>query len=438
MIDTPRQLHLNLVLLADGAHVAGWRHNKSPDSFTDIDHFVELARIAERGTFDALFRGDNHGAIHSEHGRRNWHALEPVSLLAAISQRTERIGLIGTRSAIFGTPFEVARQFASLDHITAGRAGWNIVTSWAPETATAFGVGAEPDEEERYRWAGEFVEAVLRLWESLDPDAVVADLATGRFLDETKVREVDVRGRYFSVRATLGSPRTPQGRPVLFQAGASSRHRQYAARWADGLFTVQRTLAGARSFYADVKALAAGYGRRPEDVLVLPGLEVTVGSTEQEARARRDGLNELYGMEHLVEKLAERLFIPPDLLKLDAPLPYEQVESFTPPSRARPFRDQVLAHARARNLTVRELIADNPGGHLSIVGSPERIADHLQTWFVERSADGFNIFVDTAPEGLELFVDHVVPILRRRGIFRHEYPGRTLRDILGVGTPGPA
>jgi FMN-dependent oxidoreductase (nitrilotriacetate monooxygenase family) len=429
-----RQLHLNANVIPSGRHSAAWRLQANPRSVIDLDGFLEIARIAERGTFDAVFFAD-HSALDSTARDRPWQALDPALLLTAMAAVTERIGLVATASTTFEHPFHVARRFASLDHISKGRAAWNIVTTQHSEAAANFGLPELPPHADRYQRAEEFVEVAVKLWDSWDDDALVADAGTGVYADLDRVHPIEHRGYSFSVHGPLNVHRSPQGRPVLVQAGASDASQRLGSRWADALFTVQRTFAEAQGFYANVKALAAGFGRDPDGLVVLPGLYPVIGSTEAEATARKAEMDALLDFDEERVKLAERFGIDADRLRLDRPFPSDILDHVSK-HVSRGFVENIVREANRENLTVRQVLGRNPhGGHRIIVGAPEQIADDMETWFRGRAADGFNLNMDAYPSGLELFVDHVVPELRRRGLFRHAYNGTTLRDHLGLPHP---
>ncbi len=436
-----RQRHLNPNVIPTGRHNAAWRlqsdrHSSSPPSVVDVAAFRNIARIAERGTFDAVFFAD-HSALDDTAKERPWQSLDPALLLTAMAAVTERIGLVATASTTFEHPFHVARRFASLDHVSGGRAAWNIVTTQHGNTAGNFGLASLPGAAERFRRAEEFVEVVVKLWDSWDDDAVVADAANGVHVDFSRVRTIEHAGEAFSVRGPLNVPRSPQGRPVLFAAGDSEASQRLGARWADAFFTVQRTLAEAQQFYAAIKSFAAGFGRDPEQLAILPGLYPVVGSTEAEAKARKNEMDALLDLAAEKDKLAERFGIASGRLDLDRPFPADILDHISP-HVSRGFLENVVREADRDSLTVQQMLGRNPqGGHRLIVGTPEQIADNIETWFRGRAADGFNLNMDAYPSGLELFVDHVVPELRRRGLFRHDYTGPTLRDHLGLARPYP-
>lgn len=432
---SPKSIRLGVNVLASGRHDAAWKTLPDPETLsTDIDTFIRIARIAERGKLDALFLADGPGGLVEEAWQRPWRALDPLALHAAVSQVTERIGLVVTTSTIFGHPYVVARQIASLDHISKGRAAWNIITSQNGVALAAFGFERGFDQQERYRRAGEFAEIVTGLWDSLPAEAIVADLERHVFVDQTRLRPISVKGRHFASAGCLSAPVGPQGRPVIFQAGQSEESKAYGARWADALFTGQRTFEGARTFYTDVKGLARGFGRDPSQLLVMPGLFPILGSTEAEARRRRDDLDALLDQDFLREELARHLGIDPEDLALDEPLPYARIEaSDAVPIASRWVRRQILSESRKHGYTTRQAMLSNiTGGHRMIVGTPEQIADDILTWVDGDACDGFNLNIDIQTSGLEDIVDHLIPILQKAGRYRTEYAGRTLRDHLGL------
>ena len=431
-----RQLHLNAFLMSTGHHEASWRLPESnPFAATDVAHYAELARIAERGTFDSLFLADS-PQLTGDVGRRPLGVLEPLTLLTALVAVTDRIGLIATASTSYNSPYNLARRFASLDHVSGGRAGWNIVTTATLEAARNFGLDDLPDHASRYARAQEFVEVTQKLWDSWEDDVVVADKQGGLWGDRSKIHPPAHRGDYFSVEGALNIPRSPQGYPLLVQAGSSEDGKTLAARFAEAVFTAQQTFAEARNFYTDLKARAVAFGRDPDTVKILPGIVPVIGSTEAEAAAKDRELDEAIVEEYAHEQLAKTLRIPLDRLALDKPLPDDLLpEDAIEGAKSR--YTLVVELARREQLTVRQLIGRLGGGrgHRTFTGTPEQVADTIEDWFRSRVADGFNIMAPVLPSGLELFVDHVVPILRTRGLFRTEYTADTLRGHYGLPRP---
>jgi len=435
MITAARQIRLNLNLQTAGRHDAAWKTQENTDHLAaDADWYVRVAQLAEKGKLDAIFLADGHGSLGGESVRRPWRGLDPTVLLAAIAQKTERIGLVSTVHAIYGHPFSVARTIASLDHVSKGRAAWNIITSQNPPTLEALGVQEPLDPDTRYRKAEEFVEIVTGLWDSLPQSAIVDDREQDLYIDTSQTHPVDYKGEFYTTKAVLPLPGGHAGRPVLFQAGASDRSRAFGGKWADALFTGQRTKELARSFSAHVKAIASSHGRDPDKLVVLPGLFVILGGTEAAAQQRKDQLDALLDAEYLKERLADQLGLPVSDLMLDAELPYDKLaaSSAADTLQAR-HREQLTTEARTRHLTVRQLLFNNlSGGHRVIVGTPEQVADDIIDWVDSGASDGFNINIDVQTEGLEQFIDGVVGELQHRGRFRRNYEYETLRENLGV------
>jgi FMN-dependent oxidoreductase (nitrilotriacetate monooxygenase family) len=434
---TARQLHLNAFLMNTGHHEASWRLPESdPYASVDVAHYRELARTAERGTFDSLFLADGPVLFNSV-GQRPSGTLEPLTLLTALAGATEHIGLIATASTSYNLPYNLARTFASLDHISGGRAGWNIVTTAGAEAARNFGLDAEPAHATRYQRAAEFLEVAFKLWDSWEDDLIVADKAAGVWGDTAKLHPAGHRGEHFRVEGALNVPRSPQGYPLLVQAGSSEDGKRFAARYAEAVFTAQQTLGDAQAFYADVKARTRLAGRDPEGIKILPGIVPVIGDTEAEARRREAELEDHIVYEHGLRHLAHLLHLEPDALDLDRGLPADlPTEDAIEGAKSR--YTLVVELARRESLTVRELIGRLGGGrgHRTFTGTPEQVADAIQEWFGAGAADGFNIMPPVLPSGLELFVDHVVPILRSRGLLRTGYtPGQTLRERYGLPRP---
>ncbi|GAB5095549.1 LLM class flavin-dependent oxidoreductase [Caballeronia sp. HLA56] len=428
-----RQLHLNTNITGVGRHPAGWRTLDNPRAIIDFKFFREIATTAERGKLDAVFLSD--ALALRNHAEGPQQSFEPTVLLTALAGATEHVGLIGTASTTFNDPFNLARRFASVDHLSGGRVAFNAVTTYDAAAAANFSFNTPLSTEERYARAQEFVDVVTKLWDSWEDDALVADPPTGRYADPSRVHAIEHRGQYFSVRGPLNVPRSPQGRPVLVQAGSSEGGRALAARFADAVFTAQTTLPSAQAFYKEMKERVARHGRNPDHFLLLPGLYPVVGGTEQEARAHKAELDALLDTDREVARLAGALGLSPDDLHIDKPLPYERIEKVVRSDLPRGFIDSTVALAKAENLTVRELLDRNPGAHRIIVGTPEQIANDIAQWFEERGADGFNLNADVFPSGLAAFVDHVVPLLQRKGIFRTDYEGTTLREHYGLPRP---
>lgn len=427
-----RTLHLNAFLLGVGHHEAAWRLPQSdPTAVTDLRHYQELARIAERGRLDSVFFAD--GLTFLGNVRHNaLGGLEPLTLLSALAAVTEHIGLIATVSTTYNEPFHVARKFASLDHISGGRAGWNIVTSAGEAEARLFGI-ERPAHRDRYERATEFVEVVTKLWDSWEDDAILADRERGVFADTDRIHAIEHHGRHLKVQGPLNIARPPQGHPLLVQAGSSEAGKEFAARFAEAVFTAQQTLADAQAFYADLKSRLDRYGREPGQLKVLPGISPIIGSTEDEARRLERELEELIVPAYGISQLSTLVGIDVAESDLDRPLPEVPTHTEGQQSRLKLVTDL----AQRENLTVRQLIGRLAGGrgHRVVAGTPEQIADQIQLWFESGAADGFNVMAPHLPGGLEAFVDHVVPVLQERGLFRTEYETGTLRDRYGLPRP---
>ncbi|GAA4604457.1 FMN-dependent oxidoreductase (nitrilotriacetate monooxygenase family) [Actinoplanes octamycinicus] len=430
------RLHLNAFLMGVGHHEASWRLPESdPYASWDVRHFQELARIAERGKLDSIFFADS-PVLQGHPGRRPAGRLEPTVLLTAIAAVTEHIGLIATASTSYNEPYNLARRFASVDHVSGGRAGWNIVTTAGADAARNFGLDDVPLHAERYARAGEFLEVATKLWDSWADDAVLADKAAGVHADAEKVRAIHHRGRFFRVDGPLNVPRSPQGYPLLVQAGSSEDGKEFAARWAEAVFTAQQTLAEAQAFYRDLKERAAALGRDPDGIKILPGIVPVIGDTEAEARELDAELERLISPEYAKRQLAERFQLDPDDLDLDQPLP-DDLPAEDEIEGAKSRYTLIVDLARRENLTVRQLIGRLGGGrgHRTFAGTPVQVADAIEEWCDNGAADGFNIMPAVLPSGLTAFVDKVVPILQERGRFRTEYDGTTLRDHYGLPRP---
>jgi FMN-dependent oxidoreductase (nitrilotriacetate monooxygenase family) len=431
-----RQLNLNAFLMSTGHHEASWRLPESdPYAAGNVAHYQELARIAERGRLDSVFFADS-PSLFSNPARRPPETLEPTILLAAMAAVTERIGLVATASTTYESPYNLARRFASLDAISNGRAGWNVVTTAALDAGANFGFETSPTHAERYDRANEFLEVVTGLWDGWEDDAVVADKESGVHTDPDKIHALDHQGRHFRVRGPLTVGRSPQGRPVIVQAGSSGPGIALAAAYAEAVFTAQRTLEEGQAFYRELKAATAAAGRNPEHVKILPGIVPIIGDTEEDALAKERQLDELLVHEHALQQLAADVGIPADEIDLDAPLP----EDIRPPSDIEGNRTRyelTVAFARRDHLTVRQILSRLGGGrgHRTLAGTADQIADSIEEWFTNGAADGFNVMPAAMPSGLEAFVERVVPILQERGLFRHEYEGSTLRDHYGLPVP---
>jgi len=427
-------------LMADSNyHIAGWRH---PDAYVDagsnIQRWIEFAKTLERGKLDMLFVADVIGVpgVHNPESLRYASTVdkfEPFTLLAALSSVTHRLGLVATSATAYNEPYNVARTLASLDHLTGGRAGWNLVTGGSYEDAANFSQPVHAAHGDRYERGEEFVDVVRGLWGSYDRDAFPRDKTSGRYVDPAKVHVLNHTGKYFSVKGPLSVGRPPQGYPVIVQAGTSEPARKLSARVADVVFTAQSSIDDAKAFYADVKGRMQQHGRHPDDLKVMPGVAMYIGRSQQEAEAKCEALNALIPIEVAVARLS-RMLGGVDLsgYALDEPMPEVQgnaARMSTPLNYVR--------LARRENLTLRQVAMRSAAGkdHWTLIGTPQTIADELERWFVEKAADGFNLLPPHVPGAINEFVDLVVPELQRRGLFRTEYEGATLRENLGVPFP---
>ncbi|MFE7720212.1 LLM class flavin-dependent oxidoreductase [Nocardia rhizosphaerihabitans] len=427
-----KTFHLNAFLMGVGHHEAAWRHPRTDaHRVLDVRHFQNLARIAERGKLDSVFFADTL-AVGPRIERNTLAVFEPVTLLSAIATATERIGLIATASTSYNEPFNLARKFASLDHISAGRAGWNIVTSGSVDEAYNFGLDAIPEHARRYERAEEFVDVAVALWDSWESEAIVLDTEAGVFADPSRVHTLDYAGERFRVRGPLNSPRGPQGRPLLVQAGSSESGKEFAAHRGEAVFTAQRTVEEGVRFYRDLKSRLAKYGRVEHELKVLPGLVPFIADTVEEAKALEQEFTDLISPDYALRQLSSMLGVDLTAHALDAPLPPLPAESEIQGGKSRFTLVKELAETE--DLTVRQLIGKLGGGrgHRTFAGTPEQVADELQTWFEAGAADGFNIMPPYLPGGLEDFVDRVVPILQERGLFRADYESTTLRGHYGL------
>jgi FMN-dependent oxidoreductase (nitrilotriacetate monooxygenase family) len=435
--DAPK-MKLGAFLMAGGHHIAAWRHPQShARAGVDLEHFIALAQMAERAQFDMVFVEDA-AAIRERDPRLAAQAarstgFEPLSLLAALAVNTSRIGLVATASTTYNEPYGLARTFASLDQLSGGRAGWNLVTSASELEAENFVSSGLRPHAQRYARAEEFADAAIALWDSVDDGAYLVDGTSGVYADPGKLHPVDHHGAHFTVKGLLDSQRSPQGRPLMVQAGASDVGKDLAARTADVVFSAAQTLAESQAFYADLKARLSKFGRQPDDLKIMPGVSPIVAATESEARAKYDALQELIPDEVGVALLASYLSIKNlSTFALDGPLPD------MPPTDGIQSRQQLIIDlGRRENLSIRQLARHFAGarGHWQLIGTPAYIADELEARFRGAAADGFNVMPPLFPGGLEDFIALVIPELRRRGLFREAYEGFTLRENLGLKMP---
>jgi FMN-dependent oxidoreductase (nitrilotriacetate monooxygenase family) len=432
-----RQLNLNVFVFPGGHHEAGWRYkDSSPERILDIAYYQDIARRAEAAKFDAIFFADAPALLDGvKYAARS--RFEPLTWLSAIAAVTSRIGLIGTASTTYYEPYNLARLFASLDHLSHGRAGWNIVTTHGyAEAGQNFGLSEHPVYAERYERASEFVDVVTKLWDSWEDGALIADKASGLFADPKKIHPIGHSGKRLQVRGPLNTCRSPQGRPVYVQAGSSEDGRGFASRYAEAIFTAHQTLASAQKFYAEIKSRAAAAGRNPAHVKVLPGLCPFIGGTEAEAKRLQDAFDDLIQPEFSLVQL--RQLSGADLAGYDLDRPFPRDAIAQEGEKARNSRAQVVLDIVDREKpTLRQILKRLAGarGHWVIAGSPEQIADGVQQWFENGGADGFNLMPPYFTGGLDAFADAVLPILRKRGLFREDYSGTTLREHLGLPRP---
>jgi FMN-dependent oxidoreductase (nitrilotriacetate monooxygenase family) len=434
-----KTLHFGLFVYPGGHHLAGWRHpSVAMNEILGVEYYKRAAVAAERGLFDLYFVGDmlaareREGRLVAEGALNN---IDSISIDSAIATATRHIGVVATLSTTYNEPYAIAERFASLDHLSGGRAGWNIVTTANDDAALNFSRKGHMEKTLRYQRAKEFVDVCTKLWDSWADDALVGDHGSGRFADARKIRPVDHVGEFFSVKNSLTLPRPPQGWPVLVQAGGSPAGIDFAASVAEVIFTAQTKLEEALAFRQSVQTRMPKYGRDPESLRILPGLMPIIGDTEKSALRKEEELNELLhpavGVWMLSEQLKFRLYDFP----ADAKLPTSDIRA-----SGKDFTPRVISlldRADAENLSIRQcgqLVAATRS-HGSIVGTPEKIADHIASWFEAGAADGFNVMPPYFPSELDVFVDHVIPILQRRGLFRTAYEGTTLRDHLGLARP---
>lgn len=425
-----RQLSLSVFVQLYGTHADAWRRDGvRAGGGPDFGEWAKLVQLMERGKFDFAFFADFVGQSGAEvgNGRRpRGGNFEPLTLAAALAMVTKRIGLVTTVNTNFNEPYNLARRLASLDHLSAGRVGWNIVSSLAPTAAATFGITDPLDPDARYERASEFIDVAEQLWDSWDDGAFdAADKASGQFHLPEAGHPVHYRGKYLATDALLDIARPIQGYPVYFQAGNSETGREFAARHAEGIYAAAQTLEEARAFYRDVKGRLAKYGREPDDLKVTPGLFYFLGRTRQEAQDKYQSFLDAVDFSE-----SRRMLMGVDVsdYPLDRPLP----DGIPEPLNGRGRWRQLVALGKRENLTIRELILrfSIVQGHRIMIGTPTDIADQIEEWFLAEAADGFNMKPATVPDSLADFIDLVVPELQRRGIFRSEYEYATLRENL--------
>ena len=431
-----RQIKLGAFMRPTTIHTGAWRYPGGlPDANFNLGHIQHFAKRLEEAKFDAFFMADHLAVLNMPiEALKRSHTVtsfDPLTLLPALAMTTKHLGLVATASTTFEQPYLIARRFASLDHLSGGRAGWNIVTTSNPDAALNFGLEEHMEHDERYARAREFYEVVTGLWDSWADDAFVRDVESGVFFDPDKLHVLNHKGKYLSVRGPLNIARPVQGWPVIVQAGASDAGRQLAAETAEVVFAGGGRLEDDQAYYADVKARTERAGRDPDQIKILPGAFVILGETDDHARDKRLKLDSLVHYESSIAALSIALGTDASKFDPDGPLPPIPESNASQSGRAR-----VVALAARDKLTVRQL-AQRLGGYagLGFVGSLKTVADRMEQWFVERGCDGFNVLFPYLPEGLDDFVDKLVPELQRRGLFRREYEGPTLRDNLGLRRP---
>jgi FMN-dependent oxidoreductase (nitrilotriacetate monooxygenase family) len=429
-----RKLKLGAIIHGVGGNIAGWRHpDIQADASVSLEFYTNQAQKAEEGKFDLVFIAD--GLHINEKSIPHFlNRFEPLTILSALAAVTSKIGLVGTLSTSYSEPFNVARQFASLDHISHGRAGWNVVTSPLEKTALNFGKTIEehPDHTKRYRIAAEYLQVAKGLWDSWEDDAFVRNKETGVFFDSDKVHQLNHRGEFFSVQGPLNIGRSKQGRPLIFQAGSSEAGKDLAAKEADAIFTGHPTLSAAREFYQDVKNRALALGRNPDELAILPGIAPIIGTTEEEAERKYQEIANLVSIDKALDYLG-RYFEHHDFSQYPLDEPFPELGDLGKNS-FQSHTNRIKQQAKAQNLTLRQVALQETTPKPAFIGTPEKVADLIQEWFEGNGADGF-IIGSAVPNGLNNFVDFVVPILQKRGIFRTEYEAETLRGNLGIPFP---
>lgn len=434
---TQKKLRLGAFMRPVSIHTAAWRYpGGTPDANFNLKALVKYAQTLERGKFDAFFMADHLAVLNMPMDALKRSAtvtsFDPLTLLPALAMATRHLGLIATASSTFEPAYTIARRFASLDHISEGRAGWNLVTTSNPDAALNFGMDDQMPHAERYARAREFFDVVTGLWDSWADDAFVRDVENGVYFDPSRLHVLDHKGKYLKVRGPLNIARPVQGWPVIVQAGASDAGRQLAAETAEMVFAAGGPIQGAREFYADVKGRAKKVGRNPDHIKILPGAFVVVGSSLDEAKEKRARLDSLVNYDSSIAAVSMALGVDARKFDPDKPLPEDIPET----EASKSGRDRVIELGKRENLTVRQ-IAGRLGGYggLGMLGTPSMIADQMEEWLVTEACDGFNVMFPYLPGGLDDFVDKVVPELQRRGLFRTEYEGTTLRENLGLPRP---
>ena len=428
-----RMMRLGAFLAGTGSNMASWRHPDAvPDAAINLDYYKQLTRRAEEAKLDFVFFGD--GLYISEKSHPNFlNRFEPLTLLAALAMDTKQIGLAATLSTSYSEPFTVARQFASIDHISEGRAGWNIVTSPLEGSALNYSKAEHPEHDLRYRRAVEYLEVTKGLWDSWEDDAFVRNKETGQFIDPHKLHRVNHKGEFFSVQGPLTISRSKQGRPILIQAGSSEAGKEFASQVADAVFTGQATIEDAQEFYQDVKGRAVKHGRRSEEILMLPGCNPIVGATPEEAEAKYQEISNLVVIDDALNYLG-RYFNDIDFTQYDLDEQFPDLGDFAR-NGWESATDRIKKVSREEGLTLRQMALRSTTPKSPFIGTPEQVADTMQSWFEAGAADGFMMNASVLPQGFNDFVDLVLPVLTDRGLFRTEYEHDTLRGNLGLAKP---
>jgi FMN-dependent oxidoreductase (nitrilotriacetate monooxygenase family) len=434
MMSNQRSLKFGAIIHGVGGNIAGWRHpDIQADASVSLKFYTEQAQKAEKGKFDLVFIAD--GLHINEKSIPHFlNRFEPLTILSALAAVTSRIGLVGTLSTSYSEPFTVARQFSSLDHISHGRAGWNVVTSPLEKTALNFGKTIEehPDHAKRYRIASEYLQVTKGLWDSWEDDAFIRDKESGEFFDPTKLHQLNHKGEFFSVQGPLNIGRSNQGRPVIFQAGSSEAGKNLAAKEAEAIFTGHPTLELAKKFYQDVKNRTKEFGRNSDEIVVMPGISPIIGATAEDAERKYQEIANLVSIDKALNYLG-RYFEHHDFSQYPLDAPFPELGDLGKNS-FRSHTDRIKREAKEQNLTLRQVALKETTPRTSFIGTPDKVADLVQEWFEGKGADGF-IIGSGVPNGLNDFVDFVVPILQKRGLFRTDYEADTLRGNLGLPYP---
>jgi len=427
-----RQLHLNLNLIGTGAHPGGWHWSSSgPRGFLDLEHYKRVAQLAERACLDAIFFSDQLSFVDDISTPPGWAMLDPTVLVSVMVASTERLGFLPTISTSYNHPYNIARAFSSLNHLSHGRIGLNLVTSTSEAAAANFGVTPLPNGAERYARAEEFAECLISLWGSWEEEALITDPSQKRFLDSNRVHKINHAGRHFSVAGPFQLPRSRHGGPVLFQAGGSDEGKHLAVRFADAVFCAAQTMKIGKAYREDLRNRAEAAGRSADSIAVLPGLNLIIGSTEEEAWKRKAQLDELAGFddECLRSIWGKRLGIPAELVELDIPVDSKHQALLAERSSSQGLIKSLSSLIEEENASLRQIM-DRGITHRRVIGTPDQIADYMEEWFTGGAADGFNLNLDVLPDSIEVLTDALIPVLRKRGLFREAYAETSLKERL--------